>query len=76
MEPIKLIWLKCKRLPSKELTQMILKIQGDGDYDAAKNLVKEKGIINTDLQSDLDKIDASGIPIDIIFKQGLDQLKF
>ncbi len=61
---------------SIELTQLILKIQGDGDYDAAKNLVKEKGTINVDLQKDLDKIDAAGIPIDIIFKQGLGQLNF
>lgn len=61
---------------SKDLTQMILKIQGDGDYDAAKNLVKEMGTINTDLQKDLDRIDAAGIPIDIIFKQGMSYLKF
>lgn len=61
---------------SKELTQLILKIQGDGDYDAAKKLVVEKGTINADLQKDLDKIDAAGIPIDIIFKQGMGQLNF
>jgi len=61
---------------SKDLTQMILKIQGDGDYEAAKNLVKEMGTINTDLQKDLDRIDAAGIPIDIIFKQGMEYLKF
>jgi len=61
---------------SKELTQLILKIQGDGDYDAAKNLVLEKGTINVDLQKDLDKIDAAGIPVDIIFNQGMGQLNF
>jgi hypothetical protein len=61
---------------SRDLTQLILKIQGDGDYDAAKNLVKEKGIINADLQADLDKIDAAGIPVDIVFNQGMKYLKF
>jgi hypothetical protein len=61
---------------SRDLTQLILKIQGDGDYDAAKNLVKEKGIINTDLQADLDRIDEAGIPVDIIFNQGMKYLKF
>lgn len=61
---------------SIELTQLILKIQGDGDYDAAKDLVKQKGSINADLQKDLDKIDAAGIPIDIIFNQGIGQLNF
>ena len=61
---------------SADLTQLILKIQGDGDYDAAKALVKERGIINADLQSDLDRIDAAGIPVDIIFNQGEKYLKF
>jgi len=64
------------KVASAELTQLILQIQGDGDYDAAKDLVKERGIINADLQADLDKIDAAGIPIDIIFKQGSEYLKF
>jgi len=59
---------------STSLTQLILKIQGDGDYDAAKQLVKEKGIITPDLQADLDKIDAAGIPVDIIFNQGPEHL--
>lgn len=61
---------------SKELTQLILKIQGDGDYEAAKNLIIEKGIINNDLQADLDRIDQAGIPVDIIFNQGMKYLKF
>jgi len=64
------------KVASAELTQLILQIQGDGDYDAAKALVKKRGIINADLQADLDKIDAAGIPIDIIFKQGPEYLKF
>lgn len=61
---------------SRDLTQLILKIQGDGDYEAAKNLVKEKGIINADLQADLKRIDDAGIPVDIIFNQGMKYLKF
>lgn len=61
---------------SRDLTQLILKIQGDGDYDAAKNLVKELGTINADLQNDLDKIDAAGIPVDIVFNQGIEYLNF
>jgi hypothetical protein len=57
---------------STELTQIILKIQGDGDYDAAKMLVTEKGVIMPDLQSDLDKLSEAGIPVDIVFEQGPD----
>ena len=55
---------------SKELTRIILKLQGDGDYEAAKNLVAEKGVIKPDLQSDLDKLAEAGIPVDIVFEQG------
>jgi len=55
---------------SNELGALILKIQGDGDFDAAQELIKEKGMINEDLQKDLDRIEAAGIPVDIIFNQG------
>ena len=61
---------------SADLTQLILKIQGDGDYDAAKKLVKDMGIITASLQADLDRIDAAGIPVDIVFNQGVKYLKF
>jgi hypothetical protein len=49
---------------------MILKIQGDGDYEAAKALLEQKGIVNAGLQAELNKIGQSGIPIDIVFEQG------
>ncbi|TKG97179.1 Zn-dependent hydrolase [Puteibacter caeruleilacunae] len=52
------------------LSEMILRIQGDGDYDYAKKLIEEKGLIKTDLQKDLDKIAEAGIPRDIVFVQG------
>jgi hypothetical protein len=55
---------------SEDLTALIFEIQGEGDYEAAKALVETKGIINADLQSDLDKVDAAGMPTDIIFVQG------
>lgn len=53
-----------------DLSDMILVIQGDGDYDKAGRLVKEKGFIREELQSDLDRISASNIPRDIVFVQG------
>jgi hypothetical protein len=52
------------------LGQMILKIQGDGDYQAAFNLVDQKGKVNSGLQAELDKIAGLGIPVDIVFEQG------
>ncbi|HPE57569.1 MAG TPA: Zn-dependent hydrolase [Bacteroidales bacterium] len=55
---------------SKELTQLILKIQGDGDMEAAIKLLEEKGVIPAELQTDLDKLNEAGIPVDIEFDQG------
>ena len=58
------------------LSEIILKIQGDGSYDAAIKLIEEKGIIHETLQKDLDRIGAAGIPRDIVFEQGPEVLGF
>ena len=52
------------------LGEKILVIQGNGDYDAAKAMVEELGVIKEQLQSDLNRINEAGIPRDIRFKQG------
>jgi hypothetical protein len=52
------------------LTERILTIQGDGDYDAAKAFVEDYGVIGEQLQADLDRLGAAGIPVDIVFSQG------
>ncbi len=52
------------------LMQDILHIQGNGDYEQAKTWVKEKGRIMPQLQADLDLLNSSGIPVDIVFHQG------
>ena len=52
------------------LSEKILKVQGDGDYEIAKKWIEEKGIISEELQKDLDKIESACIPRDIIFEQG------
>lgn len=59
---------------STDLTQKILKIQGDGDYDAAANWIETDGTVKPQLQADLDKINDAGIPVDIVFTQGPDVL--
>ena len=53
------------------LSNKILTLQGDGDYDGVATLVAEKGIIKMQLQQDLDKLTAADIPVDIDFKQGV-----
>jgi len=52
------------------LSALILKIQGNGDYQGVDKLVKESGIIHDELASDLAKLEAAGIPVDIVFEQG------
>ena len=56
------------------LSRLILIYQGDGDYDGVAKLVEEKGVIKPDLASDLARLEAANIPVDITFKQGKDVL--
>jgi hypothetical protein len=52
------------------LTQKILKMQGDGDYEAASEWIETEGIVTPQLQADLDRLNDAGIPSDIYFNQG------
>jgi len=56
------------------LMQDILHIQGNGDYEAAKKWVEEKGIIVPQLKTDLDRVNAMNIPVDVVFEKGKAQL--
>lgn len=51
------------------LSQKILLIQGNGDYDAAAALAAEFGKIGPVLQGDLDRLKSKSIPVDIIYDQ-------
>jgi len=59
---------------TKGLASMILKIQGEGDYEGAKILIEQKGVVNPALQAELDIIGQSGVPVDIVFEQGPEML--
>jgi len=52
------------------LSELVLTIQGDGDYEKAKQMLEEKGFIREELQNDLNRIGEAGIPRDIVFEQG------
>ena len=66
---------KMKEAVEKSI-QLILQIQGDGDYEMAKELVKNDGFIKEQLKEDLNKINSYSIPVDIYFRQGMEVLKF
>jgi hypothetical protein len=52
------------------LSEKILVIQGQGDYEAAGRLEEQYGSIGADLATDLERLDEAGIPVDVVFEQG------
>jgi hypothetical protein len=59
---------------TNSLSGLILQLQGDGDRDGVIALMKEKGNIGADLQADLDALGEAGIPVDVVFEQGIEVL--
>ena len=57
-----------------DLSRLLLTLQGDGDYEGARDLLETKGIISDGLQADLDRLTSAGIPVDITFQQGVAEL--
>jgi hypothetical protein len=55
------------------LSEILLTLQGTGDYEGAVKLTEEKGVIGAELQGDLDRLAEAGIPVDIEFEQGLEE---
>lgn len=62
------------QIAMNDLSELILTLQGDGDYDGVASLVAEKATIQEQLQADLDKLASLGIPVDIVFEQGVEVL--
>ncbi len=57
-----------------DLSKFIITLQGNGDKAEVEKAQKTKGIIAAELQGDLDRLSKKGIPVDIIFEQGVDVL--
>lgn len=55
----------------KDLSNLILTLQGNGDYEGVAALVENRGIISIELQSDLDRLSFANIPVDVVFEQGV-----
>ncbi len=56
------------------LANLILTVQGDGNYEKSKELLDSMGFIKEELQADLNRIGEANIPRDIRFKQGPEML--
>lgn len=57
-----------------ELSRLLLTLQGDGDYDGVVKLLESRGVIEPELQGDLDRLTRANIPVDIKFQQGAAEL--
>ena len=57
------------------LAGQILRLQGDGDYAGVTRFMAERGRLSPSLQQDLARLGSRGIPVDIVFQQGLEALQ-
>jgi hypothetical protein len=57
-----------------KLSELILTLQGNGDYAGVGKLLNEQGQISAQLQEDLDRLSRKNIPVDVVFEQGTDVL--
>jgi hypothetical protein len=57
-----------------ELSEQLLRFQGDGDYDGVSEFMERQARIGAVLQQDLDGLASAGIPVDIVFEQGVEVL--
>jgi hypothetical protein len=55
----------------EEWAALVLKTEGDGDYNVAKSYAEKNGKVRPDLAKDLKAIEKANIPIDIRYEQGL-----
>ncbi|MCQ8879094.1 Zn-dependent hydrolase [Pseudoalteromonas shioyasakiensis] len=53
-----------------KLSNLILTLQGDGDYQKVDQLIATHGDIKEELAKDLEKLSQANIPVDVTFKQG------
>jgi len=58
----------------EEGVSRIIQLMGDGNYDAAREMTERDGEMSETLKKDIDRINKSDIPVDVIFKQGIDYL--
>jgi hypothetical protein len=52
------------------LSEKILRLQGDGDYEGVVQFMEQMGMLTPSLESDLQRLGKANIPVDVIFEQG------
>ncbi|MGH7527105.1 MAG: dipeptidyl-peptidase 3 family protein, partial [Gemmatimonadales bacterium] len=62
------------RAAADRLAEQILHFQGDGDYARVSRFMESRARISPALQRDLDRLGTKGIPVDIVFEQGVNAL--
>ncbi|MBO7490030.1 MAG: Zn-dependent hydrolase [Bacteroidales bacterium] len=55
---------------------LVIKTEGDGDYNAAKSYAEKNGKVRPDLAKDLKAIEKANIPLDIRYEQGIKVLGY
>jgi len=58
----------------RDLSNRILTLQGNGDYDAVDAFVAQMGSVSPQLQADIERLSTAAIPVDIEFEMGVDVL--
>ncbi len=56
------------------LSERLLRLQGDGDYEAVVTFMERYGVMGPELRADLDRLGEAGIPVDIVYEQGAEVL--
>ena len=56
------------------LAAELLTLQGDGNVQGVSNMLDTRAVISDTLKADLSAIEKAGIPVDLVFEQGLDVL--
>jgi len=57
-----------------DLSSKILTLQGDGNKDGVSELVSTYAVVGSQLKEDLGRLNSSGVPVDIVFEQGIEAL--
>jgi hypothetical protein len=58
------------RVAVDSLGSLILRFQGDGDYEGVKRFMASRSTLSPTLRGDLDRLGSKGIPVDVVFEQG------